>query len=99
MSTPEEDLLSAFDGQDVESVRVALLAGADPCSPIRGKTPIYWLLGEHTRSERLGDCLRLLLERGAKLDDPVVALCSWTMLTRSGLPLPQCLRYSNIGRL
>ena len=73
MSTPEEDLLSAFDGHDVEDVRLALRAGADPCSPIRGKTPICWLLEEYTRSERLGDCLRLLLERGAKLEDPIVA--------------------------
>ena len=73
MSTPEEGLLSAFDGHDVEGVRAALRAGADPCSPIRGKTPIYWLLEEHTRSDRLGDCLRLLFERGARLEDPVVA--------------------------
>ena len=73
MSTPEEDLLSSFDGHHIEGVRDALRAGADPCSPIRGKTPIYWLLEEHVRSERLGDCLRLLLERGAKLEDPVVA--------------------------
>jgi ankyrin repeat protein len=72
MSTPEEDLLSAFDGHNVEGVRAALRAGADPCLPIRGKTPIYWLLGEHTRSERLGDCLRSLLERGATLEDPAV---------------------------
>jgi hypothetical protein len=73
MSIPEEDLLSAFDGHDVEGVRAALQAGADPCSPIRGKVPIDWLLGEHTRSDRLGDCLRLLLERGARLEDPAVA--------------------------
>src|SRR5262249_26894822 len=62
----------AFDGHDVEGVRAALQAGADPCSPIRGKAPIDWLLGEHTRSDRLGDCLRLLLERGARPEDPAV---------------------------
>ena len=72
MSTLEQDLLSAFDGHDVESIRAALQAGADPCSPIRGKLPVYWLLGEHTRSDRLGNCLRLLLERGAVIDDPAV---------------------------
>jgi ankyrin repeat protein len=73
MSTPEQDLLSAFDGHHVESVRAALDAGADPCSPMRGRLPVYWLLEEYTRSDRLGDCLRLLLERGAVLHDPVVA--------------------------
>src|SRR6185436_1622909 len=73
MSNPHEDLLSAFDGHDVEAVSAALNAGADPCSPIRGKLPVNWLLEEYTRSDRLGDCLQLLFERGAVLDDPVIA--------------------------
>jgi hypothetical protein len=73
MSTPEEDLLSAFDGHHIAGVSAALRAGADPCSQVRGKTTIDWLLEEHVRSERLDGCLRLLLERGAKLEDPVVA--------------------------
>ncbi|MCE9592026.1 MAG: hypothetical protein K8S99_16075 [Planctomycetes bacterium] len=73
MPTPNEDLLSAFDGHDVEGVRAALEAGADPCSPIRGKLPVYWLLEEYTRSDRLVECLRLLFDRGAVLLDPAVA--------------------------
>lgn len=73
MSSPDEELLAAFDGHDVEAVRVALESGADPRSPVRGKLPINWLLQEYTRSDRLVDCLRLLFERGAMLDDPVVA--------------------------
>jgi ankyrin repeat protein len=73
MSTPEQQLLAAFDGHDVGAVRAALQAGADPCAPIRGKLPVQWLLEEYTRSDRLGDCLRLLFERGAVLPDPVVA--------------------------
>ena len=73
MSTAEQELLSAFDGHEVESVRAALDAGADPCSPIRGKLPVNWLLEEYTRSDRLTDCLCLLFERGAVLEDPVVA--------------------------
>ncbi|MEO5580695.1 MAG: ankyrin repeat domain-containing protein [Gemmatimonadaceae bacterium] len=73
ISTPEQALLSAFDGHDVDGVRSALDAGADPCSPVRGKLPVNWLLEEYTRSDRLVDCLRLLFERGAVLDDPAVA--------------------------
>ena len=73
MSPPDENLLSAFDGHEVEGVLAALDAGADPCSLIRGKRPIDWLLEEYTRSDRLGDCLRLLFERGAVLTDPAVA--------------------------
>ena len=73
MSTAEQELLSAFDGHDVQSVRAALDAGADACSPIRGKLPVDWLLEQYTRSDRLADCLRLLFERGALLNDPAVA--------------------------
>src|SRR5262249_28898155 len=73
MSTADQELLAAFDGHEAESVRAALDAGADPCSPIRGKLPVHWLLEEHTRSDRLADCLRLLFERGAVLHDPAVA--------------------------
>lgn len=73
MSDAVVELLSAFDGHDVEGVRAALEAGADPCSPIRGKLPVLWLLEEYTRSDRLGDCLRLLFERGAVLPDPLLS--------------------------
>lgn len=72
MPTAEQALLSAFDGHDVEGVRAALHAGADAVSAIRGKLPVYWLLEEYTRSDRLPDCLRLLFDSGAVLDDPVV---------------------------
>jgi ankyrin repeat protein len=73
MSDPNEQLLSAFDGHDIDAVRAALEAGADACSPVRGKLPIYWLLEEYTRSDRLTGCLQLLFDRGAKLDDPLAA--------------------------
>ena len=68
MSTADQELLSAFDGHDPEAVRGALEAGADASRPIRGKLPVQWLLQEYTRSDRLGDCLRLLFERGAMLE-------------------------------
>src|SRR6516165_1748394 len=73
MSPADQALLSAFDGHDVESVRAALEAGANPCEPMRGKLPVDWLLEEYTRSDRLGDCLRLLFAQGATLRDPVIA--------------------------
>src|ERR1700684_2812061 len=44
----------------------------DPCSSIRGKPPVVWLLEEYTRSDRLGDCLRLLLDHGAELPDTLL---------------------------
>jgi hypothetical protein len=73
MPAADQELLSAFDGHDAAKVRAALDAGANPCSPIRGKSPVDWLLEEYSRSDRLGDCLRLLLERGAVLHDTLLA--------------------------
>ena len=73
MPKAEEDLLVGFELHSVEAIRRALDAGADPVSPIRGKAPVDWLLEMYTRSSRFPDCLRLLLERGAALADPVVA--------------------------
>jgi hypothetical protein len=73
VSNPDQELLSAFDGHDIEGVRAALDSGAAPRSPIRGKLPVNWLLEEYTRSDRLGPCLRLLFEHGAVLDDPAIA--------------------------
>lgn len=70
MSDPNTDLLSAFDGHVVEDVRAALAAGADPSGPIRGKLATEWLLEEYTRSDRLPECLRLLVERGAEFAEP-----------------------------
>lgn len=73
MPKTEEDLLVAFELHGVEAIRGALDAGADPLSPIRGKTPVQWLVEMYTRSPRFPGCLRLLLDRGAVLDDPLVA--------------------------
>jgi hypothetical protein len=72
-SNADQRLLSAFDGHDVDAVRSALADGANPVQPIRGKLPVDWLLEEYTRSDRLGDCLRLLFDRGAALREPALA--------------------------
>lgn len=73
MSDANEALLSAFDGHDVAGVRAALVAGADATAPIRGKLPIYWLLEEYHRTDRLPECLELLFDRGADLDDETLS--------------------------
>ncbi len=72
MSGQDHTLLSTFDGHSVDQVRFALGAGADAAQPIQGKLPVYWLLEEYTRSDRLPDCLRLLLSAGATLDDALL---------------------------
>lgn len=67
------DILVAFERHSSEQIRAALDAGIDPRAAIRGKPPINWLTEMYSRSDNFPKCLRLLLDRGAVLDDPVVA--------------------------
>jgi ankyrin repeat protein len=70
MNSPFEKLLAAFEIHSVERIRACLDAGFDVASPVNGKTPINSLIEMYFRSDRFPECLRLLLERGATLDDP-----------------------------
>jgi ankyrin repeat protein len=72
MKTSFDDLLAAFEGHSVERIRAILDAGFSATNPIDGKTPINYLIEMYFRSDRFPDCLRLLLERGAALDDPTL---------------------------
>lgn len=72
MATAEFELLVAFELHSADGIREVLDAGFDVRSPIKGKTVVNSLLEMYTRSDRFPDCLRLLLERGAVLDDPRV---------------------------
>jgi ankyrin repeat protein len=73
ISDPNADLLSAFDGHDGDGVRAALAAGANVREPIDGKLATDWLLEEYHRTDRLQECLRLLLDAGGELSDPLIA--------------------------
>lgn len=70
---PATELLVAFELHSVETIRSVLDAGLDPRQPIRGKPPVNWLTEMYSRGDGFPKCLRLLLDRGAVLDDPVVA--------------------------
>lgn len=73
MNTAFDDLLAAFETHSVECIRAILDGGLDAKSPVSGKTPITHLIEMYFRSDRFPECLRLLLERGATLDDPKIA--------------------------
>lgn len=73
MTTARDELLVAIETHAVERLRDALDAGVDVRAPLRGKPPVTWLTEMYTRSDRFPACLRALLERGAVLDDPLVA--------------------------
>ena len=73
MSIAYDDLLVAFELHSVERIRAILDAGFDVRSPVDGKTPANSLIEMYTRSDRFPECLSLLLEHGAELDDPLLA--------------------------
>jgi ankyrin repeat protein len=73
MATIEFDLLCAFETHAVDEIREILDRGFDPRSSIKGKTLTGNLIEMYARSDAFPDCLRLLLERGATLDDPRIA--------------------------
>jgi hypothetical protein len=68
-----DDIVVAFELHSVEQIRAALDAGLDVRAPIRGKSPVDWLTEMYSRGDNFPKCLRLLLDRGAVLDDPLVA--------------------------
>jgi ankyrin repeat protein len=68
-----EELLTAFELHSIERIRAVLDTGFDVRATVRGKTPVNSLVEMYTRSDRFPACLRLLLEHGAELDDPLLA--------------------------
>ena len=65
-------MLAAFEIHSVERIREILDAGLDFTLPVRGKSLVTYLIEMYFRSDRFPACLRLLLERGATLDDPTI---------------------------
>ena len=88
MATVEFDLLCAFEVHSVDGIRAILDAGFDVASSIKGRSVVNSLTEMYTRSDRFPDCLRVLLERGAVLDDPRVA----SVLLNDGDALAAALR-------
>ncbi len=73
MTSAEQELLTAIELHSVEGIRAALDGGLDPRSQVAGRSLTTWLTEMYTRSDMFPDCLRLLLERGAELADPMLA--------------------------
>ena len=70
MARVEFDLLCAFEGHSVKEIRGILDAGFDLRAPIKGKSVVNSLLEMYSRSDDFPACLRLLVDRGAVVDDP-----------------------------
>jgi hypothetical protein len=71
--TTESKLLGAFETHSVDEIRTILDSGLDIHAPVKGKSPITSLLEMYTRSDHFPECVRLMLDRGAELDDPRIA--------------------------
>jgi len=67
------DILVAIELHSVDQIRAALDAGLNAWAEVRGKSLVNWLTEMYSRGDDFPSCLRLLLDRGAVLDDPVVA--------------------------
>jgi len=69
----EFDLLGAFETHAVDEIRAILDGGFDARSSLKGKPLTTHLTEMYSRSDAFPACLRLLLDRGAVLDDPRIA--------------------------
>lgn len=69
----DEEILTALELHSVGRIRAALDSGLDPNAPVRGKPLVNWLTEMYTRGDDFSPCLRLLLDSGAELDDPLMA--------------------------
>jgi hypothetical protein len=66
------DIVGSIELHSVEQIQEALDAGVDARAPIRGRSPINWLTEMYSRGDNFPKCLRLLLDRGGVLDDPIL---------------------------
>ncbi len=73
MTTLESVFLGATETHSPAEIRKALAAGLDPRKPIGGRTPVQWMLEMYYRSDLFPECLRILLDAGGTLEDPVLA--------------------------
>jgi len=72
MSYSEGDYLGAFEEHSPEDIQAALSGGASPVALIKGKRPIDILIEMYTRSPRFAACLRVMLDAGARIGDPLL---------------------------
>jgi ankyrin repeat protein len=72
MNSAFDELMVAFEVHSPERILAVLNAGYDVKKPVNGLTPINALIEMYLRSDRFPACLRLLLQHGATLDDPVL---------------------------
>jgi ankyrin repeat protein len=68
-----QQLLDAFEAHSLTRIEAVLDAGFDIDAPLNGKSAVTSLVEMYYRSDDFPTCLQLLLDRGGRLDDPVLA--------------------------
>jgi hypothetical protein len=68
MTRDDSRVLAALEIHDAAALGALLAEGLDARALVEGKTLVQWLLEMYFRSDRLGLCLRLLLDQGGILE-------------------------------
>jgi ankyrin repeat protein len=69
MPKPHEILFFGFETHSAEKIQEALAAGIDVNGLIDGKTPLTWLVEMYLRSPKFSDCVRCMIQAGARCAD------------------------------
>jgi hypothetical protein len=69
MPTPQETLFLGFETHSTEKIQAALAAGVDVNGLSDGKTPLTSLVEMYLRSPKFSDCVRCLVQAGARCPD------------------------------
>lgn len=69
MPTPRETLLLGFETHSIERIQEGLTAGIDVNGLLDGKTPLTLLVEMYFRSPKFSDCVRCLVQAGARCPD------------------------------
>jgi ankyrin repeat protein len=69
MPKSREILFLGFETHSTEKIQEALAAGIDVNGLIDGKTPLSWLVEMYLRSPKFSDCVRCLMQAGARYPD------------------------------
>ena len=69
MPTPHKTLFLGFETHSTAKIQEALAAGIDVNALTDGKTSLTWLVEMYLRSPRFSDCVRCLMQAGARCPD------------------------------
>lgn len=69
MPTSRETLFFAFETHSTEKIQEALATGIDVNGLLDGKAPLTWLVEMYFRSAKFSDCVRCLMQAGARCAD------------------------------